>query len=126
MEELSGRIPTPEELDEWLKTTELPPLIDTSDENRIARIKSISWVDTKYGRKLKFELEFVDNNERKGALLSKSLARAFVIQANTKNLVELIDKEVVVKRVMVSTPQGVRDKATIVLKQPVKSEQNTM
>ena len=110
------RVPTPDELREWLKQTELPPLIDVTDKDKTAKITAISWVDTKYGRKLKFELE-LDGGTKKGALLSKTLARAFVNQAGTENLSELIDTKVVVKEVMVSTPQGVKNKATIV---PVK------
>jgi len=111
MENVSSRIPTPEELKEWLETTTLPPLVTLEDVGKTATIKDVSWVDTKYGRKLKILLDV--DGEEKGLLLSKAFSKNLILQTGTYELEKWIGRKVTIIQVMTTIRGEVKERPMI-------------
>ena len=66
---------TEQDLQEWLKTADLPPFVELSDVGKTGAIVETGWVDTKYGRKLRIVIDL--NGEKKTVMLSKLVAKSF-------------------------------------------------
>ena len=89
----------PKELEEFIKTVELPELINIEDVGKVGEITSTGFVETKYGKRLRMTIKFSD--KEKNALLGRQMTDRFVqvfgIQTN-----EWIGKKVVVERMLTS------------------------
>jgi len=66
------------EFEAWIKTQgNMHPSVDFADVGKVAQIVDTQFVDTKYGRRLRVDLQF-DDGEKKVIFLSKSKARTLL------------------------------------------------
>jgi len=103
--ETDKNIPTDEEIQEWLSTTELLPFVDVNDVGKQGKILKIRWSDTKYGRKLAIDIEFSDG-EKKTMLLGKIFTKDLFEENNINSVSELIGRNIIIDVVKVATSKG--------------------